>query len=78
MVWVLSLKQKIFGCFDSVFSEAGTLNYRVPSGSILGLLLSLLYINDLPQLLSESDSYLYAGDTCIFYQREDGKKLKMF
>ena len=65
-------------CTDNVFSEAGTLNYGVPQGSILGLLLFLLYVNDLPQSLSDAGSYLYADDTCVFYQHEHVKKLKMF
>ena len=70
--------RKFLVCIDNVFSEAGTLKYGVPQGSILGPLLFLLYVNDLPQSLSDAGSYLYADDTCIFYQHEDVKKLKMF
>ena len=67
MVWVLSFKKKIFlVCIDNVFPETGILKYGVPQGSILGLLLFLLYVNDLPQSLSDAGSYLYADDTCIF------------
>ena len=55
------------------FSEAGTLKYGVSQGSILGLLLFLLYVNDLSQS-SDAGSYLYADDTWIVYQHEDVKK----
>ena len=68
--------RKFLVCIDNVFSEAGTLKYGVPQGSILGPLLFLLYVNDLPQSLSDAGSYLYADDTCIFYQHEDVKKIE--
>ena len=58
--------RKFLVCID-VFSEAGTLKYGVPQGSILGPLLFLLYVNDLPQSLSDAGFYLYADDTCILY-----------
>ena len=67
--------RKLLVCID-VFSEAGTLKYGVPQGSILGPLLFLLYVNDLPQSLSDAGSYLYANDNCIFYQHEDAKKIE--
>ena len=47
--------------------------YGVLQGSHLGSLL-LLYANDLPQSLSDADSYLHADGTCIFYQHGDLKK----
>ena len=60
----------------NAFSEAGTLKYGLPQGFILGQLISLLYVNDRPQSLSNAGSYLYADDTCIFYQHEDVKKIE--
>ena len=70
------LSSRKFLVYIDVFSEAGTLNYDVPQGSLLGLLLFLLYVNDLPQSLSEAGSYWYVDDTCIFYQNEDVKKIE--
>ena len=37
----------------------------IPQGSIIGLLLFLLYINDLPEL-TKSDTFLFAYDIKIF------------
>ena len=68
--------RKFLVCIDNVFSKARTLKYHIPRGSILGLLLFLLYVNDLPQSLLDVGSYLYADDTCIFYQQENIKKTK--
>ena len=68
--------RKFLVSIDNAFSEAGTLKYGVPQGSILRAIFFLLYVNDLPQSSSDATSYLYANDTCIFYQHEDIKKIE--
>ena len=59
---------KFFITLENVFSDARLINCGVPHESILGPLLFLIYVNDLPQTLNETGSYLYAEDTCIFYK----------
>ena len=64
-------KRAIFVSLGAIFLEAGTINCRVPQGSILGPLLFLLYINGIPEALSNTHTYLYADDTSIFCQHKD-------
>ena len=61
---------------ESSFSEAADLKCGVPQGSILGPLLFLLYINDLPQAVKDCDIRLYADDTCISYTHKMVKTIK--
>ena len=55
---------------NTSYSSPSNLICGVPQGSILGPLLVLLYINDLPQAIV-SDSLLYADDNCIVFQHEN-------
>ena len=48
--------RKLLICSDNVFSETGILKYGVLQGSVLGPLIFLLYVNDLPQSLSKARS----------------------
>lgn len=55
------------------FSKLNTVPHGVPQGSILGPLLFIIYVNDLPNIFN-SDSlscYLYADDLCVSYVSHD-------
>ena len=55
-------------CFNGESSDLKSISCGVPQGSVLGLLLFLLYINDLPNISSLLDSYLFADDTNLYYE----------
>ena len=57
------------------FSTTTELRCGVPQGSILGLLLFLLYINDMPQAV-ECDLFLYADDTCLLCEHKGLDQIK--
>ena len=46
------------------YSNPGELKCGVPQGSILGPLIFLIYVNDMPQSV-DCDLLLYADDTCL-------------
>ena len=57
------------------YSSPGKLSCGVPQGSILGPLLFLLYVNDMPQAVN-SELLLYADDTCLIYTAKDTKTIE--
>ena len=65
-------------CFvNGCLSENRALICGVPQGTILGPLLFLLYINDLPNCLSHSQPRMFADDTQLTYADNDIAKIEL-
>ena len=47
----------------------------MPQGSILGPLLFLIYVNDMP-MAATCDLFLYADDTCLVFQSKNVKDIE--
>ena len=47
-------------------SESKTITYGVPQGSILGLKLFSIFVNDLPEAITSGDLFMFADDTTNF------------
>ena len=60
-------------CF---LSSSYTLSCGVPQGTILGPLLFLLYINDLPNCLSNCEPRMYADDTHLTYASDNARDIQ--
>ena len=53
--------------YHDVASAAESVSIGVPQGSILGPLLFILHLNDLPDVVVECSILMYADDTVLFF-----------
>lgn len=59
---------------NNVISNKIKNDFGVPQGSILGALLFIIYINDMPKVLEKSEIVMYADDTLIFTEGESDQQ----
>ena len=68
---ILWFKSYLKSCFqqvvvNDVVSESCPIEYGIPQGSILGILLFLIHINDFPLHVDNSSVDLYVDDTTLY------------
>ena len=68
-------KQYVF--YNGTSSETKSISCGVPQGSVLGPLLFLIYINDLPNISEKLNFFLFADDTNIYYESDNLLELEM-
>ena len=60
---------------ENSFSEVSNISCGVPQGSIVGPLLFLIYVNDMPMAV-KCNLFLYADDTCLVFQSKNVKDIE--
>ena len=68
--------RKQYVSINGVDSQLLNVTCGVPQGSVLGPLLFLLYINDLPNISNKLKFFLFADDTNIYLDSTDIRKLE--
>ena len=77
MVYGLPAKSTQVVEFHGVTSNPEGVSIRVPQGSILGPLLFILHVNDLPEAVSECSILMYADDAVLFYSSSQVSTIEM-
>ena len=77
MKWYTSYlsNRKFVNSMENANSHKASKTCSVPQGSILGLLLFFIYINNISQA-ADSELLLYADDTCLVFQHRNIKTIE--
>ena len=67
LIWFQSYREE-FCRLNGIDSEINSINIGIPQGSCLGPLSFIIYINDLPQAVLNSNIPMYANDISLCYQ----------
>ena len=62
--------------YNGTYSEESQYDYGVPQGSIVGPLLFLVYVNDMPNALKICKAIIFADDTTLSASSKDCKMLQ--
>ena len=69
LTWIIAHRNALF--VNGFLSESQPLTCGLPQGTILGPLLFILHINDLPNCLVNSHPRMYADDTHLIFASND-------
>ncbi len=63
--------------YRDVLSDALPISHGVPQGSILGPLLFILFINDLPKCITNCKIALYADNTVLLFYAKTSEEIRV-
>lgn len=63
---------------NGVVSDPQSIHSGVPKGSILELLLFIVYTNDAPSIIKSCDIQLYADDTPLFFSSNSLAEIEFY
>ena len=63
---------------NDTLSSSLSVSVSVPQGSILGPLLFIIYINDMPSIVKHCKVILYADDTLLYYSSNSAREIEKY
>ena len=68
--------RRCFTKINNISSQTNDIDIGVPQGSVLGPILFLIYVNDIPKISSSLNAILYADDTTLMVSNPDVAELQ--